>query len=65
MPTNLAPQPAPAQTTDTDLNHIWCCDPDLALCGTDVSTVPEIETEEVNCVVCLDLEDQPCARCGH
>lgn len=41
--------------------HVWCCDPDLALCGKDVSAEPEVpDGFGIDCVVCIDLEDQPC-----
>lgn len=46
------------------LNHIFCCDRDTALCGADVSNDPIVELEEADCVVCLDLEEQPCPYCG-
>lgn len=45
----------------TDITHVWCCDPDVALCGEDVSTEPEVpDGVGIDCVVCVDLEDQPC-----
>ncbi|MFH8867153.1 hypothetical protein [Streptomyces griseus] len=47
-----------------DLNHIYCCNPDLALCGTDLSTHPIVGIDDADCVVCLDLEDDECADCG-
>lgn len=67
-----APTPAvvSAETTtgsSDDLNHIYCpCDPDIALCGTDISDYAFAEDDETDCVVCTDLEDAdaPCARCG-
>jgi len=61
MTTGVLLAPSSRATSDgTDLNHIYCCDPDTALCGTDVSGQPETDLDEANCVVCLDLEDQPC-----
>jgi hypothetical protein len=40
---------------------IVCCDDDTALCGRDVSSDPWTPDDDVTCVVCLDLENQPCA----
>lgn len=50
--------------TSQSLNHIYCCDPDAALCGADVSTHPEVDLSEADCVVCVDLEDAICPTCG-
>ncbi len=48
---------------DDDLNHIVCCNPDLALCGADASDAEwgDIDVEEPDdCVVCRDLEGGSC-----
>ena len=59
-----APRRAGADQGD-DLHHIYCCNPDNSLCGTNISTYDHIEEpEDANCVVCLDLEEQPCPTCG-
>ncbi|MET7900624.1 hypothetical protein [Streptomyces sp. NPDC005336] len=63
--------PAPAGVTradDDELDHVYCCDPDRALCGADLSDVAEIvddwDNEDVDvCVVCVDLERRG-VRCG-
>lgn len=62
----LATAPAPATSdTGSDTCHVFCCDPDIALCGEDVSDVPEVPAGVGDdCIVCLDLETQPCPRCG-
>lgn len=44
------------------LNHIYCCDPNLSLCGLDLSDVPETDSE-TDCTVCLDLEYETCPSC--
>lgn len=65
--TILAPEQAPAvQGSDDDVfTHVVCCDPDVALCGSDVSDVAWVdEDEEATCVVCADLEEHTCTRCG-
>lgn len=49
------------------LDHYVCdCDPDTALCGTDVSTQNWLPPEPGphDCVVCVDLVDGPCPLCG-
>jgi hypothetical protein len=57
------PTPAPAQpgtTTGDNLDHWWCCDPDRALCGADLTDATEDDSIDPNCVVCEDLIDVPC-----
>lgn len=52
---------------DDHLDHIYCCDPDLALCGADIEGVTEEtwDTEPANpCIVCEDLVGKPCRICG-
>lgn len=56
----------PLATARTPLAHLFCllCGPDgqqMAMCG--VVGGSDGETDE-KCVVCLDLADQPCPRCG-
>lgn len=47
--------------------HLICCDPDVALCGEDVSDVPfrELRANEVLCPLCklAEDEDYPCPGC--
>lgn len=63
---NPAPTLVRLSTTDSDITHLYCCNPDVALCGTDVSDVPELADDaEITCVVCADLEEQPCPTCGY
>lgn len=38
--TALDVRPAPPPPSAGDANHVVCCDPDVALCGTDVSDEP-------------------------
>jgi hypothetical protein len=64
MNTALAPD---AGTTgfDNDTTHVFCCDPDTALCGFDVSDTPEVsDGVGHDCIVCVDLEAQTCPHCG-
>ena len=60
--------PAAADTGTTDINsvHVWCHDPNTALCGLDVSNHPEVsEDVDATCVMCAELEEQPCPVCGN
>lgn len=48
-----------------DLVHICCeCSEDLALCGGELGAEAVDFADDEMCVVCLDLEKQPCPRCG-
>lgn len=65
----LSPVLAPDERLNTssgdDLDHTYCeCDPDVALCGADVSDAPVIVEPLNPCVVCEDLDPLPCERCG-
>lgn len=58
-------EPAVSATSGGDLNHVYCCDPDTAWCGTDVSDAAEVGPDtDIDCVVCAELEDLPCPVCG-
>lgn len=49
----------------SNMSHIVCCDDDIALCGIDVSDTPWRDDDfEVECVVCAELEDYDCPKCG-
>lgn len=72
MPTILAQatdRPEKSRDGD-DLSHVFCqCDPDLALCGRDITGEPKSDEvdwvpDEDTCVVCDDLTDSLCPRCG-
>ncbi|OPC84177.1 hypothetical protein B4N89_27520 [Embleya scabrispora] len=45
-----------------DLVHAFCCDPDLGLCGEDLSGTSWAADDDIDCVVCADLEEAgwPC-----
>lgn len=51
-----------------DMWHTFChCSPDVSLCGVAVGDDAEVEwesTQATECVVCADLEDRDCPRCG-
>ena len=47
------------------LTHVYChCNPDRGLCGVDLSNCPVVRTNEDLCVVCADLDQLACERCG-
>lgn len=52
-----------------ELDHYVClgCNEDLALCGedmTDAGWVDEGDDSADDCIVCFDLSEIPCQRCG-
>jgi hypothetical protein len=38
-----------------------CCDDTRTLCGEEIGGDGKRSREDVDCVVCLDLADQPCS----
>jgi hypothetical protein len=67
MSAALLAEPLPASTLAADddtLSHYFCCDPDRALCGTDLPVCDEADDDDeaVDCVVCTSLaeSDVPC-----
>lgn len=50
----------------SDLDHLYCCNSDLSLCGLDIADLDELEEfpEDDLCIVCRELEEKPCERCG-
>jgi len=66
-----APLTLPGTTTtggDDDFGHLWCCDPNEALCGADLSDTPDAADgewdEEDVCPLCVLENDFECRRCG-
>lgn len=66
--TTLAPEPtATGEDAGDDVTHCACpCYPDVSLCGEDVSGLEWArDGEELTvCVVCADLAELSCPRCG-
>lgn len=65
--TDLAVAPtAVSLDDDDDFTHMVCCDPNVALCGADVTTAQVVDASpaEDECIVCVDLDRLPCPRCG-
>lgn len=66
MSTKLAPtERTTGWGSDDDLDHTVCdCDENIALCGRDVTEEPWVEDGPNPCVVCRELNDLACERCG-
>lgn len=71
MTTSPALNTEPSTTTnnddDGDILHYYCCNPDRAVCGKDLTgteDVDEIRDDDQLCVVCEELFEVPCKRCG-
>jgi len=66
----LLDRPEPPGTAPADgdgWQHIWCCDPDVALCGADLSGVEDSDGEdEPVCTDCAiaDALRRPCPVAG-
>ncbi|MGI5337713.1 hypothetical protein ACQEVS_10090 [Streptomyces sp. CA-181903] len=52
-----APTPTAATPPGVAISHRYCCDPDRALCGTDLDGLPQAGEGEQGCVVCVDLDE--------
>jgi len=66
--THLDPSATDTNADADDLDHTVCgCNPNRALCGTDVTNEPWIEyagPTPDDCIVCTHLEFKPCQNCG-
>lgn len=61
--TEQRPTASPSDTDDA-IVHLYCeCDPNISLCGIDVTDDPEYPSAEASCVVCIDLDEWVCERC--
>lgn len=67
MPYTVVSRPRPesviAQSVG-DVDHLYCCDPDLSLCGEDISAEPEVTVFTNLCPLCDVLDAYLCLRCG-
>lgn len=64
MTAQAAPVVASTGRLADNLDHYVCCDPNLALCGVDVTHATWSEDLPDLCVVCEDLDEFECERCG-
>jgi hypothetical protein len=66
MSTALLDRPVPPGTPDSGgvpFRHLWCCVPEVALCGTDLSGAEEADDEdEPVCTLC-SIADAEGMRC--
>lgn len=58
----IAPSIKPPKATD-GLDHFYCHDENLSHCGLDITDLPEVADMPNLCVVCDDLDRQPCEEC--
>lgn len=53
-----------AAAWDADLTHLFCCDEDISMCGTDLAGVPVVDSgdDERLCPLCelVRAEGAPC-----
>jgi hypothetical protein len=58
----------PRPSDSDNLDHYFCCNPNIAMCGRDLTGfeyVPEGEISKNLCVVCADLGSHACGcACG-
>ncbi len=65
MATALEVAPSVTDSADSGVTHVYCCDPDTAWCGADISTTPEVpDYLPIDCPGCAELEPLPCPTCG-
>lgn len=63
MTTATLPAAVSVNTTDDDTDHWYCCNPDVAMCGLDISSAPFVRTDPRRlCPLCdlVDVEGLPC-----
>lgn len=58
---SLAPTSGKTDAGD-DLDHYYCCDINLSLCGLDIAELGLAEFDGQLCVVCDDLVEAACAN---
>lgn len=64
--THLTLVPDLVSTSGDEPCHIYCCNPDIAFCGRDISGESEVEEihDDETCLECLVAEQSPCPFCG-
>ena len=63
---STAALPAPIAANVGDVDHLYCCDPDVAMCGLDLTGVPEGREFTHVCPLCAEVNDSdtPCPVAG-
>lgn len=56
----------PSTTNDNSLDHLFCCNPNIALCGADISDEEDVGDDDLDdpCPMCELLIDMPCGAAG-
>lgn len=55
------PAPEGRVKSDPDDNHLYCCNPDVSLCGLDIRDGDDLDfTDEECCPTCLSLVESAC-----
>jgi hypothetical protein len=64
MTTHLERQSDRISARDDDLDHWYCCDPNVSFCGRDISEIPDVPFDVASCVVCESMADTyVCPEC--
>lgn len=66
MTTATLPAPTVADGQPDQVDHIYCCDEDIALCGADLTAVPLGPEFDLMCAMCVLAQDarRPCSVPG-
>jgi hypothetical protein len=64
--TETRPRPQVAASADDDIIHTVCCDPDLAMCGEDVTGADWVYNPDRDCALCkiVEVSGLPCPVTG-
>lgn len=62
MTTSTLPAPTRSDTAGDDLDHFYCCDENVAMCGVDLTGVPEADNVGDLCPLCALVNESglPC-----
>lgn len=64
----LETEPVSTDGDDGDeVQHFWCCDPDMAHCGRDLTGAVDVDSvaEPMDvCIVCVDLQPVDAESCA-
>jgi hypothetical protein len=64
MSTATLPAPTVLDVADDNVDHIYCCDEEVSLCGMDISGEPEVEPgTHPTCPLCV-WASEACGPCG-